>query len=101
MAHYDPTEATDVRITRNELYLIDSGGQYSDGTTDITRTVHFGQPSDAERDSFTRVLKGFISLVRTVFPTDANVSKINGFLNSLKVPFYFIYSSYTDKSDVI
>lgn len=74
MAHYAPSVATDARITRNEVYLIDSGGQYSDGTTDVTRTVHFGRPSEAERDSFTRVLKGFISLAQSVFPTGANVS---------------------------
>lgn len=73
MAHYSPTNDTDKQITRNNIYLIDSGGQYSDGTTDITRTLHYGTPSDNERDSFTRVLKGFISLSRATFPIGASV----------------------------
>lgn len=41
-----------------ELYLCDSGGQYRSGTTDVTRTMHFGSPTQHQRDSFTRVLKG-------------------------------------------
>jgi Xaa-Pro aminopeptidase len=67
--HYKPERPTAARITTDRLYLCDSGGQYLDGTTDVTRTVHFGSPSDEERDRFTRVLKGNISLNRAVFPT--------------------------------
>lgn len=74
MAHYGPTNLTDQRITRNEIYLIDSGGQYSDGTTDITRTLHYGTPTDDQKDSFTRVLKGFISVARAIFPLGATVN---------------------------
>ena len=44
------------------MYLVDSGGQYLDGTTDVTRTLHFGNPRDEEKDAFTRVLKGHIQL---------------------------------------
>lgn len=77
MAHYSPTAETATRITRSNVYLVDSGGQYLDGTTDITRTVHFGQPTIEQRDSFTRDLKGFIALSTTVFPRGVDVSHIS------------------------
>ena len=66
--HYKPSEATRRPIGSQELYLVDSGGQYLDGTTDVTRTVHFGQPSAKERECFTHVLKGHIRLAMAVFP---------------------------------
>lgn len=75
MAHYSPTSDSDAQITRNEMYLIDSGGQYLDGTTDITRTIHLGEPTTEQKDAFTRVLKGFISLARAIFPPHAPVSE--------------------------
>ena len=56
------------RLKLNQIYLIDSGGQYPDGTTDVTRTVIIGEPSDEMRDRFTRVLKGMISLSLARFP---------------------------------
>lgn len=71
--HYKPSPATDVPITMSAIYLCDSGGQYLDGTTDVTRTWHFGQPEDYERECFTRVLKGQIKLGTAIFP-----SKIKG-----------------------
>lgn len=52
-----------------EMYLVDSGGQYLDGTTDITRTVHWGTPTDMQREAFTRVLMGNIEISRTIFPS--------------------------------
>ncbi|KAJ2847689.1 hypothetical protein J3B02_004111 [Coemansia erecta] len=51
------------------MFLLDSGGQYRDGTTDVTRTVHFGTPTEWQRECFTRVLKGHIALDRAVFPS--------------------------------
>lgn len=74
MPHYSPSDETDVQITTDQMYLIDSGGQYLDGTTDITRTIHLGTPTQEEKEAFTRVLKGFISLSRAVFPPHAPVS---------------------------
>ncbi|XP_058827106.1 xaa-Pro aminopeptidase ApepP-like [Topomyia yanbarensis] len=68
IVHYSPTEETDTLITRDNIYLIDSGGQYWDGTTDVTRSVHMGEPTAFQREAFTRVLKGFLSLGSTVFP---------------------------------
>ena len=52
----------------NSLYLVDSGGQYRDGTTDVTRTLAVGTPTAEMRDRFTRVLKGHIALGSAVFP---------------------------------
>ncbi|XP_065081574.1 xaa-Pro aminopeptidase ApepP-like [Ochlerotatus camptorhynchus] len=69
IVHYSPTEETDTLITRDNVYLIDSGGQYWDGTTDITRSVHMGEPTAFQKEAFTRVLKGFLSLGSAVFPT--------------------------------
>lgn len=66
--HYKPTPETDAEITNDLLYLCDSGGQYLDGTTDVTRTMHFGSPTERERECFTRVLKGQIGLASAVFP---------------------------------
>ncbi len=62
-----PARAT-ARIAPGELFLIDSGGQYEDGTTDITRTIAVGTPSDDMRRNFTLVLKGHIAIARAVFP---------------------------------
>lgn len=66
--HYSPTAETDVPITDKELYLCDSGAQYHDGTTDVTRTLHFGEPTSFERECFTRVFKGQCRLSTMVFP---------------------------------
>lgn len=66
--HYKPAKPSAANITMDQLYLCDSGGQYLDGTTDVTRTLHFGEPTAQEKDSFTRVLLGNIALERAVFP---------------------------------
>ncbi len=66
--HYSPTEESDVELKQDGIYLIDSGGQYLDGTTDITRTVPLGEPTAEQKDRFTRVLKGHINLARASFP---------------------------------
>ncbi|KFA52870.1 hypothetical protein S40293_00966 [Stachybotrys chartarum IBT 40293] len=66
--HYGPQRGSCSVIDPAAIYLCDSGAQYQDGTTDTTRTLHFGQPSDAEREAFTLVLKGHIALELAVFP---------------------------------
>ncbi len=68
VVHYRVSEKTVLPIEPDSLYLVDSGGQYADGTTDITRTVPIGEPTAEMRDRFTRVLKGHIALARAVFP---------------------------------
>ncbi|MCA3558579.1 MAG: aminopeptidase P family protein [Rhodobacter sp.] len=66
--HYRVTEGTNRRLGRDELLLVDSGGQYVDGTTDITRTIALGDPGDQARMAFTRVLQGMIAISRARFP---------------------------------
>lgn len=66
--HYHPHEATCSIIKKEEMYLCDSGAQYRDGTTDVTRTLHFTQPTAHERKTYTLVLKGHVALSRAVFP---------------------------------
>ena len=68
ICHYKVSEASNLPIVANSLYLVDSGGQYSDGTTDITRTIAVGAPTAEMRDRFTRVLKGHIALAAARFP---------------------------------
>lgn len=71
--HYKPTEETDRVVNDQEVYLCDSGGQYRDGTTDVTRTLHFGTPTLFQRQCFTRVLKGQINLATCIFPSQVKV----------------------------
>jgi Xaa-Pro aminopeptidase len=68
IVHYRVTQRTNRPITPGELFLIDSGGQYEDGTTDITRTVAIGTPTEEMRARFTQVLRGHIAIARAVFP---------------------------------
>lgn len=66
--HYHPNRESCAPVNDQEMYLVDSGGQYTDGTTDITRTLHLGQPTEFQRECFTRVLQGHIDLAEAVFP---------------------------------
>ncbi|WP_108051823.1 aminopeptidase P family protein [Bosea sp. 124] len=66
LPHYRVTEASNRKVEPG-IFLVDSGGQYEDGTTDITRTMAIGEPSDEMRDRYTRVLKGHIAISRAVF----------------------------------
>ncbi len=68
IVHYAPDADSDIPVGQESLYLIDSGGQYLDGTTDITRTVSFGAPDATQREHFTRVLAGHLQLSITSFP---------------------------------
>ena len=76
--HYKPQPDTDRLINDQEIYLCDSGGQYKDGTTDVTRTLHFGTPSLFERQCFTRVLQGQINLATAIFPAKIKVIVVPG-----------------------
>jgi Xaa-Pro aminopeptidase len=76
LPHYRVSEASDLKIGRG-IFLIDSGGQYEDGTTDITRTISVGRPSAEMRDRFTRVLKGHIAIARAVFPLGTSGAQID------------------------
>ena len=77
IVHYRVTRASNRRIGKNELFLIDSGAQYEDGTTDITRTVVVGEPSEEMCDRFTRVLKGHIAIATAVFPENTSGAQLD------------------------
>ncbi|MPY68727.1 MAG: M24 family metallopeptidase [Alphaproteobacteria bacterium] len=77
IVHYRVTVATDRAIEPGMLYLVDSGAQYLDGTTDVTRTVAIGQPTAEMRDRFTRVLKGHIAIATARFPSGTAGSQLD------------------------
>ncbi|HEY0112227.1 MAG TPA: aminopeptidase P family protein [Allosphingosinicella sp.] len=79
IVHYRVTPETNRLLEMNSLYLVDSGGQYPDGTTDVTRTVAIGEPTAEMRDRFTRVLKGHIAIARAVFPDGTRGSQLDSF----------------------
>jgi Xaa-Pro aminopeptidase len=77
--HYRVSGQSNLPIELNRIYLVDSGGQYVDGTTDITRTVIVGQPTEEMRDRFTRVLKGHIAVATACFPKSTRGSQLDSF----------------------
>jgi len=79
IVHYRVTEETNRPLEMNSLYLVDSGGQYPDGTTDVTRTVTIGEPTAEMRDRFTRVLKGHIALSEARFPQGTRGTQLDSF----------------------
>uniref|UniRef100_A0A224XLD9 Putative xaa-pro aminopeptidase n=1 Tax=Panstrongylus lignarius TaxID=156445 RepID=A0A224XLD9_9HEMI len=68
ITHYIPKPASDRALSLNEIYLCDSGAQYLDGTTDVTRTVHFGMPTEFQKNCFTRVYQGVVAIAAAKFP---------------------------------
>jgi Xaa-Pro aminopeptidase len=79
IVHYRVTRKTNRRIRPGELLLIDSGAQYQDGTTDVTRTIAVGEPTPEMRDRFTRVLRGHLGIARAVFPDGTTGAQIDAF----------------------
>jgi Xaa-Pro aminopeptidase len=79
IVHYRSSEKTNRKLEPGSLYLVDSGGQYVDGTTDITRTVAIGEPTDEMRDRFTRVLKGHIAVATALFPKGTRGTQLDSF----------------------
>ena len=77
IVHYSATTETDATLKPEGLLLIDSGAQYLDGTTDITRTIALGEPTEQMKKDFTRVLKGTISLAKSKFPAGTRGSQID------------------------
>ena len=76
--HYGPQRGNCSTIDPNAIYLCDSGAQYLDGTTDTTRTLHFGKPTDAEKEAYTLVLKGNIALDMAIFPKGTTGFALDG-----------------------
>src|SRR5690606_21176643 len=79
IVHYRSTPETNRKLEMNSLYLVDSGGQYPDGTTDVTRTVAIGKPTAEQKDRFTRVLKGHIAIATALFPEGTRGCQLDSF----------------------
>ncbi|KAM3434576.1 hypothetical protein NHJ13734_005919 [Beauveria thailandica] len=77
--HYHARHGKSSIIDPNAVYLCDAGAQYYDGTTDTTRTMHFGTPTEREKEAYTRVLKGLIALDRAIFPKGATGFALDAF----------------------
>ena len=77
IVHYRASITSNRTLATNDLLLVDSGGQYDDGTTDITRTIAFGAPSDEMRRHFTLVLKGHIALASARFPAGTSGQQLD------------------------
>ena len=77
IVHYRATAENHRCLKAGELLLVDSGGQYQDGTTDITRTIAIGRPTSAMRQDYTRVLKGHIALASQIFPEGTSGTQLD------------------------
>ncbi|MBL9029916.1 MAG: aminopeptidase P family protein [Caedimonas sp.] len=77
--HYRATPATNRMLQMDDLYLVDSGGHYHDGSTDVTRTIALGHPTSEQKDRFTRVLKGHIALAQLIFPQGTTGGQLDAF----------------------
>ena len=75
--HYEPSNLTNIPIGITSTLVVDSGGQYLDGTTDVTRTLHFGTPTKEQRKAYTRVLIGAIQLSSQIFPSSVKSSQLD------------------------
>jgi Xaa-Pro aminopeptidase len=79
LPHYRVTSSSNRKLELNQIFLIDSGAQYEDGTTDITRTIIVGKPTPEMKDRFTRVLQGHIAIAQAVFPKGTTGAQIDAF----------------------
>lgn len=79
LPHYRVTNSSNRKLELNQIFLIDSGAQYEDGTTDITRTIIVGEPTPEMKDRFTRVLQGHIAIAQAVFPKGTTGAQIDAF----------------------
>ncbi len=77
--HYKVTDESSLPIEVGQLYLVDSGGQYADGTTDVTRVMPVGEASEEMKDRFTRVLKGHIGIATAIFPDGTTGAQLDSF----------------------
>ena len=77
IVHYEPTEETNVKLKPEGLLLLDSGAQYLDGTTDITRTIPLGELTNEQKHVYTLVLKAHIGLAQTIFPEGTNGTQLD------------------------
>ncbi|XP_043273659.1 xaa-Pro aminopeptidase ApepP-like isoform X2 [Venturia canescens] len=77
LPHYMPSEKSSIPIGTTSTLIVDSGGQYLDGTTDVTRTLHYGEPTQEQKEAYTRVLVGSIQLASLTFPSDLRTDQLD------------------------
>lgn len=77
MIHYSPSNENNKNINNKSIYLIDSGGQYLEGTTDITRSIHLGPIKNIQKNYYTIILKGHIAIQKIIFPTNTKGCQID------------------------
>jgi len=77
LPHYKVSKESNMLLSNNSMYLIDSGAQYKDGTTDITRTIIIGKPTTEQKDRFTRVLKGHIAIAKSKFKVNTSGNELD------------------------
>jgi Xaa-Pro aminopeptidase len=77
IVHYRADAASNRRLKKGDIFLLDSGGQYPDGTTDVTRTVTIGEPTTIMKDHYSRVLKGHIALATAKFPAGTSGQQLD------------------------
>ncbi len=77
IVHYGVNEKSSLTFTKGSLYLVDSGGQYLGGTTDVTRTISIGEPTTEMRENYTRVLQGHIAISTALFPKGTNGNQLD------------------------
>lgn len=75
--HFETFNSTDIEITEDSTLIIDSGGQYLDGTTKVTRTIHLGVPTAEQKKAYTNVLRGIIRLSSLVFPDSLKPAEVD------------------------
>lgn len=80
--YYAPSNVTDIEVTDENLIIIESGGQYLEGTTDVSRTYHYGTPTPEQKTAYTNVLAGIIRLSNLKFPADLQPSEIDALSRS-------------------
>ncbi|XP_048512952.1 xaa-Pro aminopeptidase 1 isoform X2 [Athalia rosae] len=79
LPHYEPANTTSIIVGTESTLVIDSGGQYKDGTTDVTRTLHYGEPTMEQKTAYTRVLIGSIQLASLIFPANLRTDQLDAF----------------------
>lgn len=75
--HFEIFNSTNIEIGDDNVLIIESGGHYQEGTTKITRTIHFGEPTAEQKTAFTNVLRGIIRLSMLVFPDKLKTSEVD------------------------
>lgn len=94
--HYKPTPESNRAITVNDMFLLDSGSQYLEGTTDVTRTVHMGTPTEYQKECYTRVLKGNLALAMSHFPNKTTGHRLDSFARHALWQVGFIFPCFSN-----